>query len=546
MEQAVAAYLKYLNIPVSERYCKKRIASHPDYPSILAVADTLQQFGIPHTAVRANKENLSDLPFPSLLHLETAGGSLLPVFDAKDLEDSGEKLNHWSGVLIKAEPTTEIADKENKKALDEEKRFKILSSSFIFTVAGLVAIPLLLSFSWVQLLIIVTALAGVVTGYVLFAKDLGITYQAVESFCNAGTGSGCGKVLRSEEGKLFGFITFSDLTLGYFVAQLAAVGLVVPLWSGGGLLSVLGWMSILAVPIIGYSLWLQAFKIKEWCRLCLVVSGILAVQAFIFGYLFYSGLMNPMAFALPEAVITLLLFGLAGSSLLLLKQAIQEKNRAVQNEIAAARIKNSPEVFTSLLFRQRQVDITPFEHDFLIGSPDAQVKLTMAVNLYCGPCKNELEPAKELMSIYPGQISLSLRFLKSGDKGEISGRLLKAWLHSLKERKNGLPDGQALMDEWYELMDVEKFTSAHHLNDTLHPTEADAYLNTHYDWVKSAGITKTPTTFMNGYELPAAYRVKDLAALIPGLVDSFGNQIGLNTMKGNFVSTKMSAKQTNV
>ena len=40
---------------------------------------------------------------------------------------------------------------------------------------------------------------------------------------------------------------------------------------------------------------------------------------------------------------------------------------------------------------------------------------------------------------------------------------------------------------------------------------------------------------MNGYELPAAYRVKDLAALIPGLVDSFGNQIGLNTMKGNFV-----------
>ena len=29
---------------------------------------------------------------------------------------------------------------------------------------------------------------------------------------------------------------------------------------------------------------------------------------------------------------------------------------------------------------------------------------------------------------------------------------------------------------------------------------------------------------MNGYELPVAYRVKDLAALIPGLVDAFGNQ----------------------
>jgi len=60
--------------------------------------------------------------------------------------------------------------------------------------------------------------------------------------------------------------------------------------------------------------------------------------------------------------------------------------------------------------------------------------------------------------------------------------------------------------------------------------------------IKYAGITKTPTTFMHGYELPAAYRVKDLNALIPGLTDAFGNQNGLNTMKGNSVSAKISEK----
>jgi len=31
MEQVVTNYLKLLNIPVSESYCKKRVASHPDY-----------------------------------------------------------------------------------------------------------------------------------------------------------------------------------------------------------------------------------------------------------------------------------------------------------------------------------------------------------------------------------------------------------------------------------------------------------------------------------------------------------------------------------
>jgi len=136
-----------------------------------------------------------------------------------------------------------------------------------------------------------------------------------------------------------------------------------------------------------------------------------------------------------------------------------------------------------------------------------------------------MEQAKELMSIYPEQVNISLRFLKSGDKGEASGRLLKTWVGSLiKQRNNGLPDGQALIEAWYEEMDVEIFVDSHPVNGALTEIEADSYLKAHYDWVKSAGITKTPTTFMNGYELPAAYRMKDLVTLIPGLVDAFGNQ----------------------
>ena len=124
----------------------------------------------------------------------------------------------------------------------------------ITAAIGLIAIIMSQAFSWTLLLLAATAIAGLLTGYLLFAKDLGITYRAVESFCNAGTGAGCGKVLRAEEGKLFGFISFSDLTLGYFAAQLAAIGLPVPLWAGNGLLSVLGLISVLALPVIGYSL----------------------------------------------------------------------------------------------------------------------------------------------------------------------------------------------------------------------------------------------------------------------------------------------------
>ena len=58
--------------------------------------------------------------------------------------------------------------------------------------------------------------------------------------------------------------------------------------------------------------------------------------------------------------------------------------------------------------------------------------------------------------------------------------------------------------------------------------------------IKYVGITKTPTTFMNGHELPAAYQVKDLVPLVPGLVEAFGSQYDMNTLKANTGSTKIS------
>jgi len=537
MERVLTDYLQSLKIPISKNLFRKRVASHPDFPSILAVADTLRQFGIPHIVARVEKENLGDLPLPVILHLDTVGGSLLPIYNEEDLNKNREKLNHWSGVLIQAEPVQKIADQENKKAIEEEHRFKMAAGLLAATTIGLLATSLIFSFTWSQFIVLVTAMAGVVTGYFLFAKDLGITYQAVESFCSAGTGAGCGKVLRSEEGKLFGFITFSDLTLGYFIGQLIVAGLLVPFWSGNSLLAILGWLSILTVPVIGYSFWLQSVKIKEWCRLCLVVSGILMAQVILYGSMFFTGVLSPFAIGATSIVVSMFIFGIAGSSLLLLKQTIQNKNLAVQNEISANRIKNSPEVFTSLLFRQRQVDTTPFVNDFLIGNPNAPVKLTMAVNLHCGPCKNELEQTKELLSIYPDQVNLSLRFLKSGDDGKSSNLLLKFWLNSLNQQNNGQSrqdTGQAMIDVWYESMDKDSFVTSHPLNGKLSGKESDAYLQLHYEWVKNVGITKTPTTFLKGYELPAAYMLKDLLVLIPGLTDFFNNQ---NEMKNEVSST---------
>jgi len=74
MEQAFADYLTALNIPVSRRYFRKRIASHPDYPSLLSISDTFEQLGIPHGVAHLEKEQLGTLTFPYVLYLEKGSG----------------------------------------------------------------------------------------------------------------------------------------------------------------------------------------------------------------------------------------------------------------------------------------------------------------------------------------------------------------------------------------------------------------------------------------------------------------------------------------
>ncbi|MEX0773311.1 MAG: hypothetical protein WD038_09105 [Balneolales bacterium] len=42
----------------------------------------------------------------------------------------------------------------------------------------------------------------------------------------------------------------------------------------------------------------------------------------------------------------------------------------------------------------------------------------------------------------------------------------------------------------------------------------------HIEWIEQENVNKTPTYFINGYELPENYDIEDLMALTPGLVES--------------------------
>jgi len=526
MEQVIIKYLKELNIPISQAYCRKLIVSHPDYPSMLSVTDTLKRLGIRYKAVRMEKEQLGSVKGPFLLWPTKLNEQPKIIRGKRDLPANGvENKSHKNPeqpAVLLAKPTDTIKDEENDRLRKQDRFRKLLAGLLVAATTGLILLASASLFTGIYAALLCTALSGVIVGYLLIAKDIGINYKQVDDFCRAGKRTNCDAVLNSSAGRLLGDkFTFSDATIIYFLFQLFTMGFLIPsnssLWE---LLAVLGGLTI---PVIGFSLYYQAFSVKTWCRLCLLVDGILAIQVVLFGYMFAKGFIGAMGFSLNPLAKAGLVLLITGSAVLLLKNKIRSANQSEQDAMTARRIKYSPEVFSYLLNRESSTDIKPFAQELLIGSnPDAPLKIMMAASLGCGPCKKGFKKVTHLVGAYPGKVTLMIRLRTAGEtKGEPTpgGYLLHYWQQHIHGETNEFARTKQLLQDWYAEMDLEAFKEEYPIDGKKVGTTGTQLANQHHEWFKAAGIQATPTFFVNGHHLPKSYNIEDLARIIAGLAD---------------------------
>jgi len=518
MEQVVVDYLKDLGISVSEEYCKKIIVSHPDFPSLLGVSDALERLGIPSQIGRIEEEHLSKVAFPFLIHLESSRDGLVLIKNKEDLSKGHIDLTRWEGIVLKAEHVTEIKDTEHNRELKKERLAKkallVLASSLL----GALLILLLQTFSWISLALLSTSIAGVIVGYILIAKELGVTFKPVESFCNTSTRVNCDKILNSEGAKIFSFFSLSEAVISYFVFQLIVVGIILPFaGSNEPYLWVLMAGSVLSIPMVIYSLYYQAIKAKTWCKLCMLINGVLAVQVGILSFLWINGTISVQGVELVPFIFSSFLFLTIATSIILLKNKFQDISDSVNAEIAAKRVKNAPEVFSHLLFKGNRIDYQQDEYKMLIGNPEASLNLLMVANVNCHPCKIAYMQVLELLDQYPNQINVAFKFLMSGNNVHgipASAYMIRYLNEFISGTENESVKIRKLIEDWYKYMSVETFEKIY----TDVPKEHDRAIASHTEWITKHEIIRTPTFFLNGYEFPTQYKISDLSALVTGLV----------------------------
>jgi len=526
MEKIVAKFLKRLKIPVSSQYVETFLLTHPEFPSLLSVSDLLENLKLVHSIRRINREEIESLESPYLILPERSAKGLISVLTSSNLRKLKSEIASQSLIVISVNPSIINSTDQQKSDFFQEKikngaegllkaTLIVLLGSFLFSIDSI------FDFFWAM-----TSILGALVSYLIFSKDLGFKFDVIDKFCNSGKKASCDEILKSEKSILFGFLKFSDLIISLFVFQLVILGLfalsdrsmneVWPLFMG---------IALLSIPAVLYSIYLQYAVLKTWCKLCLIVSAILILQfGMLIGNIFsettYWGvedLLGTILFAIFYPIILLLTY--------LFRSRTQEFNTIYQRAVHSERIKNSPKVFYDLLKQQNKAHFSPLNHELVIGNPNAPIKIIIVSNLYCAPCKVQHEEVSRLVESNKEYLSVSMRFVKVNKQfnKDISSTqyLLQYWWENIYNTEKESSLTEQLIHSWFSEMNVESFASSHPLKELKLSNEVKAIAELQEKWIEETGVSKTPTIFINDYELPSLYTIADLQRILPDLAEYY-------------------------
>src|SRR5688572_12265735 len=82
---SVKQMLRHFKVRHTKHYVNKTLKDHPDYPSLLALCDTLKEYNIENAAIKIAREELLQMPVPFIAHIQKKESEFVFV---KEITDS--------------------------------------------------------------------------------------------------------------------------------------------------------------------------------------------------------------------------------------------------------------------------------------------------------------------------------------------------------------------------------------------------------------------------------------------------------------------------
>ena len=412
---------KTLNINYTNRYLGGEMRAE-GFHSVAGIVKVLDLYRVASLSVKLSPQQLPQATFPCIAHCEEGGKA--PYFVVIDSFQNGqlsyykedktevveaieEFIKKWSGVVLLLAPDANSSEpnyEENKR----QEQQQTIEKWGVAAVIVLLLLPhtlLVSGFSWALLLGIKWLYAlGVWVSALLLQTEYGQAPVWVQKLCGSQGGTkttNCNAVTQSSGGKLFGWLGWSEIGLVYFL---------------GGYLSVLVshevvalWLSFAALLFVPYSLYYQAFVVKQWCKLCLAILAIFIVLAFTWFYAKDS-------FQTDISIADLYGFGISLALWLVFKPLWEARKKGKATEAALVKLKSDSGLFQAMLQAQPLTDVQPLPNEDQIGTIDAPVLVTMVSNPNCNPCKDAYKELTEWQAYFSDEMQLRIRHINSGEE----------------------------------------------------------------------------------------------------------------------------------
>ena len=521
---AVNNLLKIAKVKVTETTLKSKLLQHSDFPTLISLSDVLTDLKVDNMATRINPYQLSEIPLPAIGHFENgAGYVIISKIENNTVEWLHDKIGirsesiaefsqKWQGITLLTQPN----EKSGEEYYSRNRKFEIIENlRNPFIISGLILILgyfIGTHFTNISLAnislenlnhfytFLIAKFAGVIVSCFLIWYSIDANNSFLRSVCEINSKTNCGNILNSEAAKIFGWLTWSEIGLFYFMGGFLAI-----LFSNNlnETLQILKWLNVLALPYTVWSVYYQAFVAKEWCVLCLTVQVLLWVEFFT---------LSPISFTLNiDMINSLINLSLCFLSVTILwafiKKPLQNSGRFDETYNTLQKIKFDPDYVKGILSKERMLPpIFEGMKVLKMGNPEAENVITLALSPSCGSCGRAFGEAQGLVS-YNSQFRCEVIFAGSKITDNIGGKLVRSILSFPIEKM------EKVTQNWFQntKQDLQKWKEKNDLIEDVN--EGTKQMNFHLHWLELAGVESAPAIFLNKAELPSIFGVANIKKL---------------------------------
>ena len=515
MKNVLVDYLRLLGVRHTADYASWLYREHPYRDSLFGLSQMLSDYHVQTLALRLEKKVSEllelDAPFIAfannefvLVHRLSPDQISYYWRDGKSITlDVNTFLGTWSGVVLLAEKTEQSGEpdyEKHRKAEWVNRGEKMLLGGICLILLCLLLRQQTQLPTLYLLLSTLFNLAGLYVSWLLLLKQIGIQNKVGDKVCSLfNKKSSCNDVLQSPGAKFLGIIGLSEIGVSYFLSSLLLL-LTCPECARYYALT-----SLLALPFTLWSVYYQWLKVHIWCPLCLIVQGILWINALI----------NCCNGIFPEAVEwnvavfvgCIYLLPLLIVNLFIRKYGQQTDGEEIRYQLN--RLKANKEVFNALLQKENAYYPTVRAVSSICwGNVKAKHVITVVTNPHCDPCAALHQKLVQFLEKGKDKFCIQYIFTSFSKELSISAKFLISVY-----RKNDEATFLSILDAWYKTGKYHKetFFKQYDFEPTLQDEEEYAR---HTKFVMEHQIRSTPTVLFNGYKKPEMYTLEDLLYIV--------------------------------